>query len=118
MDRPLTCVVLALVGLTSCDSIGEPVAPAPVVYRENSPQSASRIMSCFERTGIESYFPGIKFSAIAAGRAGRPDASGYLAKDGTSVAVTQGYLKPTIVSVRAHAPLTELQRGLLAKCVR
>lgn len=75
-------------------------------------------MSCFGRTGIESYFPGVRFYAVAAGRAGAPDAGGYRADDGTSVAVTQGYLEPTTVAVRAHAPLTELQRGLLAKCVR
>ena len=75
-------------------------------------------MSCFERIGVESYFPDTEFFAIAAGRVGAPRSGGYRAKDGTSITVTHEFPKPTIVSVRAHSPLNELQRGMLSHCTQ
>ena len=73
-------------------------------------------MSCFGRQGIESYFPGVEFYAVASGRVGAPPAGGYRAKDGTAIVVTHQFPDPTIISIRAHKPLTKRQRVLLATC--
>lgn len=118
MDRSLALIVLALGGLGSCDSVGEPVSTAPLVYQETSRLSSSNIMNCFEQIGVESYFPDTEFFAIAAGRVGAPRSGGYRAKDGTAIVVTHQFPDPTIVSVRAHAPLNELQKGMLSHCTQ
>lgn len=118
MIRLLTGGLFALSGLASCDSIGEPVGTAPLVYRETSRLSSSNIMRCFERIGVETYFPGVGSFAIAAGRVGAPGSGGYRAEDGTSISVVHEYPNPTIVSIRAHAPLNELQKGMVSKCTQ
>ena len=117
MDRPLLLIAIAFAAPSSCD-VGDPVSTAPVVYREDSRLSSDKIMSCLERIGIETYFPGVEYFAIAAGRVAAPDSGGYRADDGTAITVTHQFPKPTIVAVHAHAPLNELQRGMLSHCTQ